>query len=82
MTACKIAFSFTVSLFFSFLSPYSPANAQAINIEAAKKEGKVILYGTVVPQAMETIFNSFEKKYGIKVDYWRASANGVAERRR
>ena len=82
MTTCKISFSFTLSLFLLFLSLFSAANshAQAVNIEAAKKEGKVILYGTVVPQAMESIFNSFEKKYGIKVDYWRASGNGVAER--
>ena len=76
MTACKIS----LFLFLLLLISYSAANAQAVNLEAAKKEGRVVLYGTVVPQAMESIFNSFEKKYGIKVDYWRASANGVAER--
>jgi iron(III) transport system substrate-binding protein len=54
--------------------------AQPINVDAAKKEGKVVLYGTVVPQAMESIFNSFEKKFGIKVEYWRASGNGVIDR--
>src|SRR6266850_5982700 len=83
MTACKVFFSFALlSLFLLFLSPEFAAvtYAQAVNIDAAKKDGKVVLYGTVVPQAMESIFNSFEKKYGIKVDYWRASANGVAER--
>ena len=76
VTACKIS----LFLFLLWLISYSAANAQAVNLEAAKKEGRVVLYGTVVPQAMESIFNSFEKKYGIKVDYWRASANGVAER--
>jgi iron(III) transport system substrate-binding protein len=82
MTACKTFFSLTLSLFLLFLSLYFVADAysQAVNINAAKRDGKVVLYGTVVPQAMESIFNSFEKKYGIKVDYWRASANGVAER--
>lgn len=54
--------------------------AQPIDVDAAKKEGKVVLYGTVVPQAMESIFNSFEKKFGIKVEYWRASGNGVIDR--
>ena len=39
-----------------------------------------MLYGTVVPQAMESIFHAFEKKYGVKVEYWRASANGVVDR--
>ena len=76
VSACKIS----LFLFLLWLISYSAANAQAVNLEAAKKEGRVVLYGTVVPQAMESIFNSFEKKYGIKVDYWRASANGVAER--
>lgn len=82
MSARKNFFSLTVSLFLLFLSPYFAVNsyAQAVNIDAAKREGKVVLYGTVVPQAMASIFSSFEKKYGIKVDYWRASANGVAER--
>src|SRR5262245_64155234 len=76
MTAWKI----TLFLSLLLLVSYSAANAQAVNLEAAKKEGRVALYGKVVPQAMETIFDSFEKKYGIKVDYWRASANGVSER--
>ena len=63
----------SLSLFLLLLISYSAANAQTVNLEAAKTEGRIVLYGTVVPQAMESIFNSFEKKYGIKVDYWRAS---------
>jgi iron(III) transport system substrate-binding protein len=54
--------------------------AQPVNVEVAKKEGKVVLYGTVVPQAMESIFKSFEAKFGVKVEYWRASGNGVMDR--
>lgn len=54
--------------------------AQAIDIEAAKKEGKVIVYGAVPPQTMKVINDPFEKKYGIKVEYWRASATGILER--
>lgn len=78
MTTCKTFFSFTLFLFLLFLTFYFAVDAfaQAVNTDAAKKEGKVVLYGTVVPQAMESIFNSFEKKYGIKVDNWRASATG------
>jgi iron(III) transport system substrate-binding protein len=56
------------------------AQAQPVDVEAAKKEGKVVLYGTAVPQAMEPIFKPFEKKYSIKVEYWRAAANAVADR--
>ncbi len=54
--------------------------AQPINIDAAKKEGKVVAYGTIIPQVMTPLHEALEKKYGIKVDYWRASATQVAER--
>ena len=57
-----------------------PAAAQSVDIEAAKKEGKVIVYAAVPPQTMKVINEPFEKKYGIKVEYWRASATGILER--
>ncbi len=55
----------------SVLLTLSAANAhsQAIDVAAAKKEGKVIVYGSVVPQAMEELHKGFEKKYDIKVEY-------------
>src|SRR5258706_6035894 len=56
------------------------AHAQPINVESAKKEGAVAVYGTATPQAMDVIIKGFEKKYDIKVEYWRASATGVADR--
>jgi iron(III) transport system substrate-binding protein len=62
------------------LSLVADALGQAIDIAAAKKEGKVIVYGSVVPQAMEELHRNFESKYGIKVDYWRGSSTAVAER--
>lgn len=54
--------------------------AQSVDVAAAKKDGKVVVYGSVVPQAMEELHKSFEKKYDIKVDYWRGSSTSVAER--
>jgi iron(III) transport system substrate-binding protein len=54
--------------------------AQTVNVEAAKKEGKVVVYGSVVPQAMDDLHKGFEKKYGIKVEYWRGSSTKVADR--
>ena len=50
------------------------ALAQQANIEAGKKEGKVVVYGSVVPQAMEGLHQAFKKKYGIDVEYWRGSS--------
>lgn len=55
------------------------AEAQTLDAEAAKKEGSVIVYGSVVPQSMQ-INKGFEKKYGIRVDYWRADSTKVMDR--
>jgi iron(III) transport system substrate-binding protein len=55
------------------------AQAQAPDVEAAKKEGNVIVYGSVVPQSMQ-INAGFEKKYGIRVDYWRADSTNIMDR--
>ena len=62
------------------ISSAGRAIAQTVNVEAAKKEASVSVYGTATPQAMEVIMKGFEKKYDIKVEYWRASATGVADR--
>lgn len=54
--------------------------AQAPDIEAAKREGKVVVYGAVPPKSMDAINKPFEKKYGIRVEYWRASSTKVMDR--
>ena len=56
------------------------ALGQSANVEAGKKEGKVVVYGSVVPQAMDGLHQAFKKKYGIDVDYWRGSSTQVSER--
>jgi len=54
--------------------------AQGVSADAAKKDGKTIIYGTVVPQVMGLIQSGFESKYGIKTEYWRADATKVIDR--
>jgi len=54
--------------------------AQPVNLDAAKKEGRVVIYGTVVPQVMTLIEKGFADKYGIKTEYWRADATKVIDR--
>jgi len=54
--------------------------AQAGNVDAAKKEGKVVVYGSVPPQSMEGLHQAFKKKYGLDVEYWRGSSTQVSER--
>ena len=82
MRVKKYAATFNIAaiLLALFASARGSVAAEVANIEAAKKEGTVVLYGTAVPQAMDVINKGFEKKYGIRVEYWRASATGVADR--
>jgi iron(III) transport system substrate-binding protein len=56
------------------------ALAQQINLEAAKKEGKVVIYGTVVPKVMALIEKGFQDKFAIKTEYWRGDATKVIDR--
>ena len=59
---------------------WSRAAAQPISLEAARKEGKVFVYGTIVPQVMSQIEKSFEAKYGVNIEYWRGDATKVVDR--
>jgi iron(III) transport system substrate-binding protein len=54
--------------------------AQTVDAEAARREGKIVVYGTTIPNVMVPIHTSFEKRSGVKVEYWRASATAVADR--
>jgi iron(III) transport system substrate-binding protein len=49
-------------------------------IEAGKKEGKVVVYGSLESDIAEAAINPFQKKTGINVEYWRASATKVMDR--
>ena len=74
---CLLLLALAVSFGFA---ARAPVMAQAVNIDAAKKEGRVVVYGSVVPQAMEDFNKGFESKYGIKVEYWRGDSTKVSER--
>ena len=64
-----------------FLCLMQPLFAQDARLTAeGKKEGKVVVYGSLETDIFDGIKNSFEKKTGIAVDYWRASAASVTDR--
>ncbi len=56
------------------------ARGQSDLVVAAKKEGKVVVYGSVEPDTLEIVQKIFEGKYGISVEYWRAASNQVTDR--
>jgi iron(III) transport system substrate-binding protein len=48
--------------------------------EAAKKEGTLTMYTSAQGDDMGALVAGFEKKYGIKVEMWRASSEKVLQR--
>jgi iron(III) transport system substrate-binding protein len=59
----------------------APAWGQSAKaIEAGKKDGKVVIYGSLESDTTEAIKTAFTKKTGIEAEYWRASATKVMDR--
>lgn len=76
----RIMYRLSVIAFLALIFFPASVPAQSPNIEAAKKEGKVVVYGSVVPQAMAGLNKGFENKYGIRVEYWRGDSTKVMDR--
>lgn len=73
----KSLLAFVAALLFSV----PQASGQDIKlVEAAKKEGKVVIYGSLESDTVETVSKAFQKKTGIGMEYWRASATKVMDR--
>ncbi len=72
-----LVFALIILSVFSAAPLYSQS---ASLISAAKKEGKVVIYGSLESDVAESAFSGFKKKVGIDVDYWRASATKVMDR--
>ena len=49
-------------------------------IEQAKREGTLTLYTSLAPTESQPLAQAFEKKYGIKVELWRAVSERVVQR--
>jgi len=73
---------FLSSLLLANVFAAPPVAAQdAKLIDAAKKEGgKIVAYGSLESNTVEPIIEAFNKKTGLAVDYWRASATKVMDR--
>ncbi len=49
-------------------------------IEGARREGEINLYSSLVVEDLTAIAAAFDKKYGIKVKFWRAGSEKVVQR--
>ncbi|HEX2229729.1 MAG TPA: extracellular solute-binding protein [Candidatus Binatia bacterium] len=69
----------SVCLFVSISSRVAAQDTKLL--EAARKEGgKVVAYGSLENTAMDPIVQAFERKTGLRVEYFRASATKAMER--
>ena len=59
---------------------YKGADRDARLTALAKKEGTVTLYSSLAPGESAPLIAGFEKKYGIKLQLWRANSDQVIQR--
>ena len=59
---------------------YRGADRESRLVERARQEGAVILYTSLAPTESKPLAEAFEKKYGVKVDLWRALSDKVVQR--
>ena len=59
---------------------YGGPDRNARILEGAKKEAALSIYGSTVAEDMNPVLNAFKAKYGIDVQYWRASSENLVQR--
>ncbi len=59
---------------------YRGADRDARLVEKAKQEGTVVLYTSLAPTESKPLAAAFERKYGLKVELWRALSDKVVQR--
>src|SRR5262245_31534646 len=64
----------------SLLLAIGSANAQAVDMAAAKREGKVVWYCSVPIETAQKVANMFEKETGIKVELFRSGGSAILRR--
>ena len=62
------------------LSKLTGPEREAKLIEGARKEGQVTVYGSLVGKDVGPLGDAFQKKYGVKLNYWRAGSEKVLQR--
>jgi iron(III) transport system substrate-binding protein len=59
---------------------YRGADRDARLVARAQREGHLVLYTSLAPTESGPLAGAFEKKYGVKVDLWRAVSGKVVQR--
>ena len=59
---------------------YKGADREQKLVQEAKREGSLVLYTSLAPTESTPLGQAFEKKYGIKVEIWRAVSEKIVQR--
>ena len=59
---------------------YQGADREQRLVEGAKREGTLTFYSSIPVEDINALTSAFEKKYGIKVNAWRADSEGFLQR--
>ena len=59
---------------------YQGADRDARLVQRARQEATVVLYTSLAPTESRPLADAFEKKYGVKVELWRALSDKVVQR--
>ncbi len=59
---------------------YQGPDRQQKLLEGARKEGSLNLYTSMIAADQNVLADAFAKKYGIKLQYWRASSEALLQR--
>jgi iron(III) transport system substrate-binding protein len=62
------------------LATYTGADRTERLIAGAKKEGVVNVYSSVTVDDQKVLTSAFEKKYGVKLQFWRSSSESILQR--
>ena len=78
--ACAVALFAAAAWGQTPLATYEGPDRMQRIVAEAKKEGSLSLYTSFAATDLPTLIPPFEKKYGIKVNVWRASTTSVLQR--
>jgi iron(III) transport system substrate-binding protein len=62
------------------IAAYQGADREQRLVEGAKREGTLTFYSSIPVADINALTGAFEKKYGIKVNVWRADSEGFLQR--
>src|SRR5262245_26711018 len=62
------------------LASYTGPDRTERLIAGAKKEGVVTVYSSVTVDDQKALVTAFDRKYGVKLQFWRASSESILQR--